>query len=174
MKIKKETITYVDDDIEFDGLKLLSTEEYDKYKDNIKRVDFWWWLSSVGYYGSRAFNVYYDDNVYSDNVNSKFGSVRPALILKTNTLSIGGKFKFYGYSWTVISEKFALCDQAFCRMAFRENWNTGDTNSYEVSDIKKYLDEQWENIKNEDYKIGDRIKYNGKNYVITSNRINAE
>lgn len=150
MKIKREVITYMNDDVEFDGLTLLSKEEYNKYQDGIKPVNFWWWLRSPGGDSYCASFVYGDGSLDRSYVSYASGSVRPALILKSNNLLIGDRFNFYNYNWTVISDQYALCDEAFCEMEFREKWNAENANDYKYSDVKKYLDEQWRKMKDED------------------------
>lgn len=149
MKIEK--ITTVEQDCDFCGLTLLSKEEYVKRKDRIKPIESWWWLSSPGYGSSRASSVADDGSLdYFNRVDMGHGYVRPALIIlnpKSQNLKIGDKFKFYEHNWTMISERYALCDEEFCRMAFREYWAAKNANIYEASDIKRYLDDEWDKMK---------------------------
>lgn len=146
-RMKIEKITTIEQDCYFSGLTLLSIEEYNENKDHIKPINNWWWLrssyegdsivSSVDYVGDISYGTVYDSNC----------SVRPALILESANLHVGDRFKFYEHNWTVISERYALCDEEFCRMAFREYWGANNANIYDASDIKTYLDDEWDKMK---------------------------
>ena len=110
------------------GITLLSTEEAEnlltkeqrKCKYNNKPC--WWWLRSPGFHQDIAAYVYNDGSVYynGDIVNIGSGCVRPALILSTlkssnlksiEKLGVGEHFEFGGYTFTIISNKLALCDE---------------------------------------------------------------
>lgn len=151
MKIEKEVINYLVEEAEFDGLTLLSEEEYEQYKDNIELIESFWWLRSHGISCNYTALVDRDGDIdtYGCCVDYPCNSIRPALIIKSHNLSIGDKFKLYNHNWTVISDQYALCDKTFCRMAFREDRCAINANYYPASDIKKYLDEQFEEMKNE-------------------------
>lgn len=141
MKIKK--LIEMECDAEFVGLTLLSANEYTENMEFIKPLGDCWWLRSPGYYGYDASYVSYGGSLSSD-VYSVIGSVRPALILNPeSSLLVGDKFIYYDHNWTVISAQYALCDEKFCRMAFRKDWRVNDANDYEASDIKRYLDSEW-------------------------------
>lgn len=158
MKIVK--ITTVEQDCDFSGLTLLSKEEYVKRKDRIKPIESWWWLSSPGGISFRAASAYGGGNVNisGGTVNYSNNAVRPALRIRNlKSLIVGDEFVFNDKRWTVISEKYALCDEEFCRMAFRKDWRANDANDYEQSDIKRYLDAEWKRIK----EAIDRIDPNG-------------
>lgn len=137
MKIKK--LIETECDAEFDGLTLLSANEYVENRKFIKALNDYWWLRSPGYSNCYAFDVNSIGNLDNILVNSVNCFVRPALILKSS-FSVGDKFIYYGHNWTVISEKYALCDEKFRQMAFRKYWAAND---YEKSDIKRYLDSEW-------------------------------
>lgn len=47
-----------------------------------------------------------------------------------------------GYTWTVISDKYILCDRIVEKTPFRQDWEAPDANVYEKSDIKRWL-ENW-------------------------------
>ena len=141
-------------DVYFTGLTLLSKDEYLKYKKNIKPCDYWWWLRSPGSLSNRASDVYSDGSLYGSYVNYANGSVRPALIINPiSNLRINTSFNYYGHKWTAISEDYALCDDAFCKMAFREGCMATDNNDYEASDVKKYLDEVWNDMNKGDKNV---------------------
>ena len=56
--------------------------------------------------------------------------------------------EFGGYTFTIISDKYALCDEAIAKMAFREDCEADDANVYESSDIRTYLEEWYYSKKN--------------------------
>lgn len=133
--------------MEITRIGLLSVEEFNTYKSRIKPLsnNYNWWLRSPGW-GSVNHNVtvahsggvsYMGCGVNNGNV-----SVRPALWLNKESphLQIGYEFNLWGYAWTMIAEGLALCDHEFCRRTFRDDWKAYDANSFEVSDVKAYLD----------------------------------
>ena len=133
------------------GITLLSVEEAKNLLTKEQRTctynnePCWWWLRTPSDSQRNAANVNYFGSVdYRGSfVGHVDGCVRPALILsnlKSSNLKSGDKFKFGGYTFTVISEKYALCDEAIARTAFREDWEAKDANAYEKSDVKKFLD----------------------------------
>jgi hypothetical protein len=74
-ELKQFNKTRIKDDFVF----LLSKDEYEAYKENIKRVNGYWWLRSSGTYPGRVASVFIDGSVYCfSNVDSVIG-VRPAL-----------------------------------------------------------------------------------------------
>lgn len=141
MNVEKYIISKEIIELEIDGITLLSKDEYLKFKDNIPAVNFWWWLRSPGYGGCNASCVDYGGGVggYGSHVILSGGSVRPALNLKSNNLSISERFEFGGYDWTMIGDNIALCDTSICEMAFRKDYLANDATLYEQSDIKSYL-----------------------------------
>lgn len=148
MKINKIIRRYAKVDVEILGITLLSKEEYSDSKKNIKPIENWWWLRSPSFYSSIMYNVGYFGDIDYNNVANPYGSVRPALIYKSNDLSIGERIYLSGKDWTVVSDKYILCDEEFCRMIFRKKWNANNANVYDASDVKKYLDDWFEhNIK---------------------------
>lgn len=144
MKIDKIITSIIEQEIQLEGLILLSKEEYEESKKRIGLIDNWWWLRSPGDLTSSACGINIFGSLDYFYVDFTYGSVRPALILNLDSsLKIGDKFRFYNHNWTVISEQSALCDEAFCKMQFRNDWMAEDGNMYEVSDIKKYIDGEW-------------------------------
>lgn len=138
--------------LEITGATLLSVEEAKQLDEKILKVGDCWWLRSPGLYDVDAACVYGDiGSVYDDgrDVRHSFG-VRPALQLSNlegSGLQIGDKFTFGDRSFTVISEKYALCDENVWRSIFREDWEAWeakDANVYEKSDIKKFVDDWFE------------------------------
>lgn len=145
MEITAIVKTKIKTSIEIVGLTLLSADEYERYKKFIPRINNWWWLRSPGYYGYRASYVNTNGDLDNCIVDDTHEAVRPALILK-HTLNIGDKLSFAEHQWTIISEKYAICDDTFTDMAFREDYSVTHADSYLESDIKKYLDQQFEQI----------------------------
>ena len=132
-----------------DEAENLLTQEQRKYK--FEGEECWWWLRSPGSYRNCATYVrqYGSVGYYGNLVCSAYGCVRPALKLSTlkpsnlksiKKLGVGERFEFGGYTFTVISNKYALCDEAIAEMAFREDYEAKDSNVYEKSDVKKFLD----------------------------------
>ena len=139
------------------GITLLSVEEAGNLLTKEQRKCTYngerccWWLRTPGYSQYSAAYVSSDGSVYfSGNlVDYDRGCVRPALILSNlkssnlksiEELGVGEHFEFGGYTFTVISNKYALCDEAIAEMAFREDYEAKDANVYEKSDVKKFLD----------------------------------
>lgn len=83
MKISVQETIYKDYNVEFDGLTLLSEEEYLAIEIPISNM-CWWWLRSSGHYSDIVAYVGYEGNPsLSYYVNYSCGSVRPALIIKS-------------------------------------------------------------------------------------------
>ena len=139
------------------GITLLSVEEAENLlteeqrKCKYNNEPCWWWLRSPGYSQYNAAFVLYGGSVnyFGHRVDYDRGCVRPALKLSTlkssnlksiKKLGVGERFEFGGYTFTVISNKYALCDEAIAQMAFREDYEAKDSNVYEKSDVKKFLD----------------------------------
>lgn len=120
-------------------ITLLSIEEYETLCERIPHLNCWWWLRSPGYDQRRATYVYGgNDIVYGDYVDNDSYAVRPALksdwIFKD--IEIGSKINAYGNTWTVISDELALSDYIINFRRF-----DGESNNYEESEIKQYLEE---------------------------------
>lgn len=132
------------EDIVLTGITLLSGKEYLEHKDKITAVNEHWWLRSPGYDDHGAAFVYGADGFVNDfgYVEGAFG-VRPALCIGDLTpLQVGDKFELAKHSWTIISDKYALCDNIIGRSAFQKDDNKKDPNDYETSDVKQYV-ESW-------------------------------
>ena len=148
--IVKKIITELKD-LEITGATLLSAEEYEKYKIKISsRKDYWWWLRSSGLSESCAHYVNYCGYVSSrgDYVDNNYTAVVPALkIILNSDFEIGDKIKFGDQTFTIISDNYALCDDNIGYHCFREDWEESDSNDYEKSDIKKFIDDWFERSK---------------------------
>lgn len=147
MKIKAEIKVKKELEIQTKGITLLSSEEFDELESRIPPLnDTCWWLRSPGHSDDEAAFV---DGVFGlvyglgHNVDLVFG-VRPALILESSNLQIGDSFEFGNHTFTVISEKYALCDDSIGKHCFRKDWKAKDANNYETSDVKKYVEDWYE------------------------------
>ena len=152
MNIRKEIVSHENLGVNFLGLTLLSKEEYSEIKGFLPSPEFyWWWLRSPGQENGCVLSVDCYGGFRSVGAGV-VGAVRPALILSPDStnLELGDKFEFFGKNWLVVSEKYALCSEFLSPMVFREKWRVTNASNYEKSDIKKYLDELWEEWKNAD------------------------
>lgn len=148
------------------GATLLSIEEARQLNKNIlitkKNPDKYWYLRSPASYNHGAVYVHSGDFGQIDT-NVTLG-VRPALKIKNPEsfgLWIGDSFAFGDYRFTIISAKYALCDEIVGECHFKSNGqNSEATNDYETSDIKKFVDYWYEqelcvekNLFEEDYEL---------------------
>ena len=136
--------------MEITGATLLSKEEYEASKDNIPPFDNWWWLRSPSIYDKYYNQAVCVDGDYGNLIDSGENvalgeiGVRPALCisnLSSSNLQIGDKFEFGDRNFTIISDKYALCDESIGECVFRMDWTAEDANDYEASDVKKYIDD---------------------------------
>lgn len=135
-------------DVQLEGITLLSAEEYKQMRCHIPKTDCrWWWLRSPGNYSNLAAYVDLDGDVriHGNSVIYSNVAVRPALKISNLTsanLIPGDKIIVAGQNWTVISDTYAIADDAIGTHCFREDWRAKDANMYEKSDVKKYI-EDW-------------------------------
>ena len=134
------------------GATLLSVEEARQLDKETLRASGGWWLRSPGDYANLAAFVYGDVGHVSDygrSVDRAFG-VRPALeISKSSGYKIGESVDFGGHSFTIISDTHALCDDIIGECAFRKDFKAKDVNEYEASDIKRYVETWFEEVKDQ-------------------------
>lgn len=144
MRAERIITTTLPMEIDVTGITLLSIDEYGKMIDVIPPIHEFWWLRSPGLLHDDAANVDISGAVsrLGRNVRRSDYCVRPALILDSN-LEIGDKFKLKNFVWTVISERYAICNTVIGQHCFREDWKAEDANDYEKSDVKKYLERWW-------------------------------
>lgn len=138
--------------LDFTKITPLSIEEFRSLKDKIpptkEKIGILpdcWWLRSPGDDAFRAAIVYGTYN-HADatgfNVDGEYG-VRPALCISNlESLQVGDKFELAKHHWTIISDKYALCDDIIGESPFRKNYKAKNANDYEASDVKQYL-ETW-------------------------------
>lgn len=132
------------------GATILSAEESDAFLTQEQRKCKWgginsvWWLRTPGRRHDFAAYVYVDGQFRNDGalVTAPDINIRPALKisgLQYTDLSIGDHFTFGDYSFSVISNNLALCDESADLCQFNEN--SQDGNDYETSHIKTKIDE---------------------------------
>lgn len=141
MKANKLITTAQEFGIKITGITLLSKEEYEENRDIIPAVN-WWWLRSPGSIQDDAAYVCCYGSLYNYNVNYGSGCVRPALYVwnpQSSDLNRGDKFELAGYSWTMLSNDLALCNETVGQTCFRRDWRAEDANVYDKSDIKQWL-----------------------------------
>ena len=128
------------------GIGLLSQLKYDKYKMRIPKLGDSWWLASAIVNPSdesACGALVWDDERVICRYVAMYYAVRPMLDVATD-LEPGRKFKWMDHTWTVITKNFALCDESFTNMMFREDADAKDASEYAKSDIKKWLDNWWD------------------------------
>ena len=136
--------------LEITGATLLSVEEAEQLNGDMLKASDNWWLGSRGRYALTAACVYGDDGfvgISGYNVKLSFG-VRPALKitnLESSIYQIGDTLSFGDHSFTVISEKYALCDEIIEKRPFCADLNR--TNNYGASDIKVFVDNWFDRTK---------------------------
>lgn len=144
MRIIKLVKQYIPLDMDITDITLLSTDEYDEAQPYIPEIKQIWWLRSQGKYEQTVAGVREDCELdyMGFNVNSPYLAVRPALRFTADPelFPIRTQFKFGLEWWTVIDDGLALCNTCLGKMPFRKDLHAGDTNIYEASDVKKFLD----------------------------------
>ncbi len=137
---------------------LLSADEARAARDNIPPVNEYWWLRSTReneYWWLHSPKdmwpfvacVLPGDGVMIDSMtvrNTQLG-VRPALKFdsKRSNLPIEAVVFYKNRTWTHIAEGILLCDSIICKQPFRKDGEAEDSNIYESSDIKKYIEEEF-------------------------------
>jgi hypothetical protein len=121
-----------------DCIFLLSTEEYEKYKDKIPDINCWWWLRSPTYRFGRAATVNCDGSVsdYGDYVGYNNGAVRPALrCIPGQEWKVADSRIFRcGMTWIKIDENLYIAEVPITFRRF-----DGDSNNYQTSEIRQFL-----------------------------------
>ena len=138
-------------DLEITEATLLTIEEARKLPGRLRRYDEWWWLKSPGlcsnyvaFVDNGGFVNSFGDYAFVDNI------VRPVLIIsnfESTDLKIGDTFEFGGEQFEIISDGKAFCLGDIVYKEFREDPDAPDANDYEKSDVKKYIDDWFEKVK---------------------------
>lgn len=150
VKVNKIIINKEQQELDIVGVTLLSVEEAAKLSLEIRNIDDWWWLCSPGILPCEATLVSHEIVDYAGHDVDEANGVRPALQISNlgdSNLKEGDKFKWGDYTWTIIFDQYALCDKCVALLPFREDSEAKDANVYEKSDIKKYLDQWYEDKK---------------------------
>lgn len=146
MRVQRTITTIEDMELDIEGITLLSVEEAKALPVEIRKyTNNNWWLRSSGDDRKASLVIGPVGGVYSIGyLVSWQRGVRPALRvnLESSDLQIGDKLTIFNRSWTVISKKLIFCDDIVGRSPFRKDWDASDSNDYEASDIKKWL-EDW-------------------------------
>ncbi len=142
IKAKRKIIVESQEDIKLNitGITLLDKIEYKKARMNVPKHDKWWWLRTGAFASKYVTNVGSDCSFHDSIVCNHDGGVRPALIFSPSSslLHTGDKVYLWDYIWTVINEDgMMLCDSILDERRF-----DAESNDYETSEIKKYL-ENW-------------------------------
>ena len=159
--------------IEITGITLLSVDEYMAAREIIGPIKKRWWLRSPGVLKFKEGEfcemvsdvAFVDDEIGvvdegGENVSESFG-VRPALIISnmgSSDLRIGDKIEIAGCRWTIIPNDMALCDRFIAKGPFRVDDGADDASVYEVSDVKKYIENWWSEADADGLKIIKRDK----------------
>ena len=138
-------------DLDITEITLLSIEEYETAETNIPPVDDSWWLRSpcLNSFGAACVVPLRSVGVYSISVYYGDIGVRPAIRFNPRSvnLQIREKVRLGGFIWTHVAKGILLCDEIICKMPFRKNRLADDANSYESSDVKRYLKELYQSWK---------------------------
>jgi len=149
--VKKEVKQYVNEELEITGATLLSIEEAEKLPIELRKYNCWWWLLSSDNNFLRAPIVNYDGTPRrnGDFVEHRDNVVRPALQIENmqfSNLKIGDIFEFGGKPFKIITDELAFCLSDIGTCKFRKDWKSKDANDYEKSDVKKYVDDWFNNV----------------------------
>lgn len=163
LKIEELSSVYHEEDLDILGATLLTVDEAKQLSGKLRAYDNKWWLKSPGFDFDFAAIVNYGGFVDSigNNVSSDNDIVRPALIisnLESSDLKIGDTFEFGGKQFEIISDNRALCVGDIGYSVFRENQEASDANDYEKSDVKKYVDDWFNQHKGEEIKTESKKK----------------
>lgn len=153
MKIKR--MIEIEDELNITGATLLSVEEAANLPVRLGKYDCWWWLRSPGFKQYHSAFVYKSSVIdyggeYTSNI---FGRVRPALIFsntESSNFKIGDCFSFDGKEFEIISDNLAFCKSDIGHSCFRLDYKAHNANNYEVSDIKKFVDNWFRKAKEEE------------------------
>ena len=124
-----------------DEIFLLSTKEYEKYKDEIPVINCWWWLRSPSPYPNLAQVVRNDGSVddVGHDVSYNDSAVRPALKLK-GEYDVGARIVLNGFTWIVIDKSLAIAEVPIWFTVFDADGNSCYRDSYIRAYLKKWLE----------------------------------
>ncbi len=128
--------------LEFNNITLLSDKEYKENRYVIPFIPENWWLRTYDNNQNYVPCVNLNGSCYNiPYLDCSFLHVRPVLIgnLKSFSLNRGNRFEFADCIWVVLNDTLAICKDSVGRARFRNDWRAADANSYEKSDIRKWL-----------------------------------
>lgn len=138
-----KNIISLQEGLEITGVTLLTIGEARKLPKETLLNDDCWWLKSCGTgndcvagvhsYGTVSYNGFF---AYLEN------AVRPVLMIQNLNFSIfktGDKFQFGEKEFEIISADRALCTESIGYYAFRRDYLAENVNSYQASDLKRFL-----------------------------------
>lgn len=146
MKLRTIRKTEEEVDIEITGATLLPIEDAGVMPDHL-----WRWLRSPADGPGIASIVSYDGCVFHVGFivdHLRDNAVRPALKienLKSTNLKIGDSIFFGGKEFEIISDSLAFCKTDIGEPCPRKDC-AKCANKYERSDIKKFIDDWFENV----------------------------
>ena len=142
MVVEKKIEITEEADVKIKGVTLLPQDVYEACSAIIPDCGNYWWLLPSNNQLVYVHGYFDKTGTIDYNSRDQYG-VRPTLILETSDFEIGDEFNLPGYyseyTWTVISEKYALCNDIVGRSPFRSGTDVPDVSNYGKSDIKKYL-----------------------------------
>lgn len=152
---RERIMTKKTETLDITGVTLLSTEEAEMLPDRLRRYKHWWWLRSPGLNQLLAVSIHPEGWIYyvGDYVDYGDNYVRPALLisnLSSSSFQIGDCFIFGNKEFEIINEGLALCKTDIGTCAFRNKLQEDDANIYEKSDIKRFVDDWFNNAKERD------------------------
>ena len=140
MKIKEVVTATRDMDINITGITLLNEREYEFYKSIIPNAtnSSTWWLRPLALQTGLIFSyVNENGNVnISDFPSYEIREVRPVLLFDACDVKVGARFRFGGYSWTVLSSISAICDSSIGECHFI----VSDIDKFKESNIKEFIE----------------------------------
>ncbi len=155
------------------GATLLSIEEAERFLSKKDReYSRWWWLRSPG--DRLCYAAYVDCDgfisYYGHNTNIDRAYVRPALNidLGSSNLKVGDTFYFGGKKFEIIADDLAFCLSDIGTSLFKRSDSFLEGNDYELSDVKKIVDQWFEEAKKLENVNPMRIKVNPMRIKIKS------
>lgn len=150
--MKVEKIIAETEELDIVKATLLSLEEAKKLPIRLRQYNKWWWLRSSDPNQSYTVYVFGIGSAFylGDQVYNEVGAVRPVLKLdglKSSNFTIGDVFIFSGKRFEVIDNETAFCLEDIGTCAFRKDWRAEDANNYEKSDVKKFIDDWFDQVR---------------------------
>ena len=141
-KLKKEIETIEKElDMKNDPIFLLSSKEYNRYKDKIPHINCWWWLCSSGSTAGSAAVINYEGVVINGGfgVFNDYGAIRPALRISNlkpfEAIKVDENHIFCcGITWIKIDEDLYIAEVPISFRRFDK-----ENEDYTTSEIRQLL-----------------------------------